>query len=324
MAHMRSYRSTGRIERAAGAAVAALKARAAAWEVPLVEAPERLSLVLWGCELILMPQPDGVQIDLVGPEERLIGTLRDSATEIFAEVGLPVLWDHVDVGALAPGLSLMRVEAVSPLTPGFLRVRLSGPEAGRFASGGLHFRLLLPPAGRPAIWPRVAGTGRTVWPEGADALHRPVYTVAAQGADWLDFDIFRHRGSPTCDWAEAGPVGATVGIIGPGGGWCPEAGRLFLFGDETALPAIRRMLDLAGGRARAVLRCAAADLGRLAGDPRVDRSDDLLAALAAQEACGPDHFLWFAASADEARAARRHLQDRGVARARFVAAAYWS
>ncbi|MEE2861569.1 MAG: hypothetical protein VYB46_12255 [Pseudomonadota bacterium] len=64
----------------------------------------------------------------------------------------------------------------------------------------------------------MAQTGRTVWREGRDAMHRPFYTVAAHGTDWIDFDIFRHAGSPTCMGAEAGPVGHPVGVLGPGGG----------------------------------------------------------------------------------------------------------
>lgn len=323
MSHLRNFTSTGVIDRASGAAVSALRARAAAWDMPMVETPEGLSVHLWGCELRLTPQTDSLRIDLFAPEQRLIGNLRETATEVFAEVGLPVRWDRVDVGALAPGLSLMRVVRVAPTTPGFLRVRLAGPDAARFGRGSLHFRLLLPPPGRPAIWPRVAESGRTVWPEGADALHRPVYTVAAHGDDWLDFDIFRHADSPTCAWAESNPTGQQIGILGPGGGWCPEASRLWLFGDETAMPAIARMLSLCRGEARAVLRCAAHDLGPLAGRPEVSRCDDLVAAL---EASGPfdDGFVWFAASTREARRARACLLDRGLPKTRFSAAGYWS
>lgn len=322
MSHLRAHRNFGTIPMASGAAVAALKARAAAWEVPLVETPDALSLFVWGCELRLVPGGDDVRIELSAPEARLIGTLQDSATELFAEAGLEVSWDRVDAGALAPGLSLMRVAAVTQRSPGFIRVRLAGPEAARFGDTGLHFRLLLPPAGRAAVWPRIGGSGRTEWPGGADALHRPVYTVAGQGDGWLDFDIFRHAGSPTCDWALSGPEGTEVGIIGPGGGWCPDASRLHLFGDETALPAITRMLDLAGGEVTAHVRADYPDLGPLAADPRVTRCDDLLAALAAAEP-RQGSFVWFAAEAGQARQARQHLIARGIDRKDFMAAAYW-
>lgn len=322
MSLLRSHRNFGTIPRASGAAAAALKARAAAWEVPLVETPEALSLFVWGCELRLVPGADEVRVELSAPEQRLIGNLQDTATELFAEAGLEVRWDRVDTGALAPGLSLMRVVSVTQRSQGFIRVRLSAPDAARFAVGSLHFRLLLPPAGRAAIWPRIGETGRTEWPGGADALHRPVYTVAAQDGDWLEFDIFRHDGSPTCDWALSDPVGAEVGVIGPGGGWCPEAAHLHLFGDETALPAIARILDLARGEVSAHIRAAYPDLGPLAADPRVVRCDDLMAALAGAD-LPQGSFVWLASEAAEARQARQHLLARGVDRKDFMAAAYW-
>ncbi|VDS07815.1 NADPH-dependent ferric-chelate reductase [Paracoccus haematequi] len=322
MSHLRTHRNSGTIPMASGAAAAALKARAAAWEVPLVETPDALSLFVWGCELRLVPGGDEVRVELTAPEARLIGSLQDSATELFTEAGLEVRWDRVDAGALAPGLSLMRVESVTQRSPGFIRVRLSGPDAGRFGIGSLHFRLLLPPAGREAVWPRVGASGRTEWPRGADALHRPVYTVAGHGDGWLDFDIFRHAGSPTCDWALSGPQGSTVGIIGPGGGWCPDAARLHLFGDETALPAIARMLELAQGEVTAHIRAAYPDLGPLAADPRVTRCDDLLAALARTD-LGKGSHVWFAAEAGQAREARQHLIARGIDRKDFLSAAYW-
>lgn len=322
MSHLRNHRNSGIIPMASGAAAAALKARAAAWDVPLVETAEALSLFVWGCELRLVPGGNDVRIELAAPEARLIGSLQDSATELFAEAGLEVRWDRVDAGALAPGLSLMRVLSVTQRSPGFVRVRLTGPDAARFGLGSLHFRLLLPPAGRVAVWPRIGASGRTEWPTGADALHRPVYTVADQGKDWLDFDIFRHAGSPTCDWALSGPQGSTVGIIGPGGGWCPEADRLHLFGDETALPAMARMLDLAQGEVTAHIRAACHNLGPLADDPRVARCDDLLAALAGAD-FGSGSFVWFAAEAAQARQARKHLIERGIDRKDFLSAAYW-
>lgn len=322
MSHLRTHRNFGIIPRASGAAAAALKARAVAWDVPLEETADALSLFVWGCELRLIPGDDDVRVELSAPESRLIGSLQDSATELFAEAGLDVQWDRVDAGALAPGLSLMRVASVRQRSPGFIRVRLAGSDAARFGAGSLHFRLLLPPAGRAALWPRIGASGRTEWPTGADALHRPVYTVAEQAADWLDFDIFRHAGSPTCDWALSGPEGAEVGIIGPGGGWCPDADRLHLFGDETALPAIARMLDLARGQVSAHVRADLRDLGPLAADPRVTPCDDLLAALAEARLEQGSHF-WFAGEAGQARLARQHLIARGIDRKDFMAAAYW-
>ncbi|WP_108503002.1 siderophore-interacting protein [Paracoccus indicus] len=326
MSLMSSHRRVGVIPRASGAAAVAVKARASAWDVPLTETPGVISLFVWGCELRLTAESDSARVELLAPEPRLIGNLQDSASELFAEAGLEVAWDHVDEGALAPGLSLMTVARVTCPTPGFLRVRLRGPEAERFSRDSLHFRLLLPPSGRAPIWPRIGANGRTLWPSGEDALHRPVYTVAAQGQDWLDFDIFRHDGSPTCAWAETVSPGAEVAIIGPGGGWCPSGPALTLFGDQTALPAIARILQLApdmvAGPVRAFIDADAADLGALSGDPRVAIRRDLLTALRDVQ-LPQGGFVWFAGRAADARAARKHLVERGIAKRDFLAAAYW-
>lgn len=322
MAQLRTYRSTGTIPQASGAAAAALKARAAAWEVDLIESPGQIGMVLWGCEFWLIHDGASIRVELSGPEARLVGNLRDTASEIMAEVGLTVQWDRLDVGALAPGLSLFTLTSVRPRSPNFLRVRVTGDDAARFGQGSLHFRLLIAPEGRDPVWPRIGETGRTIWPDGADALHRPVYTVAAQGADWLDFDIFLHDGSPTCAWAAHALPGTPVGLLGPGGGWCPTAANLRLFGDQTALPAIVRMLDLCLGDATAVLRCMPADLGPFAADPRVTIVDDLLAALSECDIPDDSH-VWFAASGSEARKARAHLAARGLHKRDFTAATYW-
>lgn len=323
MSQLFAHRLGGVVPLTAGSAVAALRARAAAYGVSILETPERMTLALWGGELRLEPASDALRLDLHAPEARLIGLMQDMASEALAEAGIEIMWERVDTGALAPNLSLMRVASVRPLSPRFQRLRLQGPEAERFGRDGLHVRLLLPQPGRMARWPRIGPTGRTVWPEGPDALHRPVYTVADQQADWLDIDIFCHAGSPTCDWACADPSGDEVGVMGPGGGWCPEAQHLLLLGDQTALPAIRRMLALAGPRARAHVLADRDDLGALARDPRVSVTTDLLAALEA-EAPGPDSYVWFAAHAAQARDARAALLARGHPKTGFTAAAYWT
>lgn len=324
MSALGEHRTAGEIRLGAGLSVAALRARAVEWDLAVTEAEGLMTVQLWGGEITLgLTTAQGARLVIRAPERRLVQTIRDAVVEVLSADGVEIAWDHVETGALAPGLSLVRVVAVTERSPGFLRVRVAGPDVARFATGGLHFRLLLSPAGRAPVWPRIAANGRTQWPEGADALHRPVYTTVAQADDWLEFDIFRHAGSPTCDWAETRPIGQEVGIMGPGGGWCPEGARLALFGDETALPAISRMLVLSKGRVTAHLRVAADDLGDLAQDARVTRVPDLLAALETA-AIDPGTQVWFAGQEDQARAARAFLTGKGWGKRDFTAVAYWS
>ena len=318
-----SVQTRGQIENHGRRAVEALRQRAAQWDVPFDMRDDWAIFSVWKCEARLKCEGDLLDIILTAPDRRLLLTLQGSLAELFEDQKLAVIWDDVAEGALAPGLSLMRVRSVHRRSPGFVRVGVEAEDAERFASGGLHFRLLLPPQGRLPVWPRITASSRTVWPDGDDALHKPVYTTVRQAGTVLEFDVFRHAGSPTSDWADSNPIGQTVGIMGPGGGACPAGQPLFLFGDETALPAISRMLSLAEGPVHAFVRAAPEDLCELQDDPRVRRVDDLLAAL---EALPSNHggFTWFAAHAEAARKARVLLVGRGLKKQDFTAAAYWT
>ncbi|WP_254633924.1 siderophore-interacting protein [Mesorhizobium sp. GbtcB19] len=133
------------------------------------------------------------------------------------------------------------------LSPHMQRVRFSGRDLGRLAHGGLHVRLLLPPAGRQAVWPTMGADGLIVWPSGEDALTVRVYTIRALDAlsGWLDIDFVLHPGAetPAASFAQNARPGDVIGMIGPGGGGVPEARNLLLIGDDTALPAIARILE---------------------------------------------------------------------------------
>ena len=133
------------------------------------------------------------------------------------------------------------------LSPHMQRVRFSGRNLGRFAHGGLHVRLLLPPAGRRPVWPTMGADGLIVWPSGEDALTVRVYTIRALdvAGGWLDVDFVLHPGTdtPAAAFAQNAQAGDVIGMIGPGGGGVPEAQHLLLLGDDTALPAIGRILE---------------------------------------------------------------------------------
>ncbi|MDO9638346.1 MAG: siderophore-interacting protein [Pseudotabrizicola sp.] len=315
--------ASGTIRMGAGAAVATIRARALEWDLPVVEAGGEIMVHLWQGQLILRQGQSDMRLSVTAPDRRLLQVIRDSVTELMEAEGIPVVWDKVDAGALAPGLMVLEKTAVWPLSPNFLRVRLTGDVAPLATGRGIHFRLLLPPRNRPPVWPMIGVTGRTVWPAGDDALHRAVYTVSGLGSEWVEFDLFVHGDSPACDWATASALGSSVGLMGPGGGTCPEADDLWLFGDQTALPAIRRMLSEATGQVRAFVFADPDDLGLLTQDARVTLSTDLLHDLHKAD-LPQDAFVWFAGREDQARAARKHLESQGRGKGSFACAAYWS
>ncbi len=160
-----------------------------------------------------------------------------------AEAGTPVFFREITV------------QSSTRISTHMQRVRFTGDNLARFASGGLHMRLLLPPRGRKPVWPTLGADGLMVWPSGDDALTVRVYTIRAIDpvAGWFDVDFVLHEGenTPAATFAANARPGEIIGLIGPGGGDASDQRNLLLFGDDTALPAIGRMLDSLAPESRA-------------------------------------------------------------------------
>jgi NADPH-dependent ferric siderophore reductase len=152
-----------------------------------------------------------------------------------SDAGMPVFFREITV------MSSTRISAHMQ------RLRFAGRDLARFTHGGLHMRLLLPPRGRRPVWPSMGVDGLLVWPSGDDALAVRVYTIRAVDAasGWLDVDFVLHPGhdTPAATFAQNARAGDVIGMIGPGGGDTPVAETLLLLGDDTALPAIGRILE---------------------------------------------------------------------------------
>lgn len=152
-----------------------------------------------------------------------------------SDAGTPVFFREITV------MSSTRI------SPHMKRLRFASKDLGRFTHGGLHMRLLLPPRGRRPVWPTLGADGLLVWPSGEDALTVRVYTIRAIDAasGWLDVDFVLHPGqdTPAAAFAQNARAGDVIGMIGPGGGEAPGAQTLLLAGDDTALPAIGRILE---------------------------------------------------------------------------------
>lgn len=238
----------------------------------------------------------------------------------------------------------MQVASARALTPLMRRVVLAG-DAAHYASGGLHVRVLIPPSGRAPLWPRVAPDGRTVSPSGEDALTPRVYTVrevdVARGEIAIDVVLHPGAATPGADWARRARPGDRVGLLGPGGAGLPPAGRYLLAGDETALPAIARMVAALPAGTQAAVRLEVADAGERQPLPSPARLDvqwlhrdgaapgtcDLLerAVRMVEFPAGADDIhVWAGCEQKTARALRRHMiHERGLARSRCAIAAYW-
>jgi NADPH-dependent ferric siderophore reductase len=157
----------------------------------------------------------------------------------------------------------VRVARVTPLTPSFVRVTLTGDDLDSFASIGLdqRIKLLLPIPGHgftdlpdgPDLW--------TFWRDLPDETRNPLrtYTVRSFRPDAreLDIDFVDHGATgPAGRWIAQATTGDELRIVGP---VVPDSqedlphtsvefdasrtGRVLLAGDETAAPAICAILE---------------------------------------------------------------------------------
>ena len=229
------------------------------------------------------------------------------------------------------------------LTPHMKRLTLAGDNLGRFArwtacssvgSKGPDQALLAHNRG-----------GRT---PGLAARTRPdvrIYTIRRIDVEKgeIDIDFVLHEGSAmpgACFAAEALP-GNLVGMTGPGGGTMPPADWYLLAGDETALPAIGRMLEDMPATAQAVVRievdsladcqplhsAAALDLQWLSREGRPAGTTALLeqaTRVVSWPQPGVKRFVWVGCEYSAFRAIRDHMrQERNLQRDEHLVVAYW-
>jgi NADPH-dependent ferric siderophore reductase len=250
---------------------------------------------------------------------------------------------NTDPAAGPRPVAVLTVTAVHQVTPAVRRVVLRGtPDA--VAAAGPTISLLVPRVGdHEPRWPQVARDGRIVWPIGAHGVSLRSYTARRQdpAAGEVDVDFVLHGDGPAAAWAAAAAPGAVLGVASSAPLGDAPAARLLLAGDETALPAISRVLAAAapGTRGLALLEVADAaeeqelehpdgvEVRWLHRDGTPPGGSTLLAdAVAALDppAAGDDVFAWVAAESAAVRAVRADLRGRwGLGRARHHAIGYW-
>ncbi|MEC8668117.1 MAG: siderophore-interacting protein, partial [Pseudomonadota bacterium] len=150
------------------------------------------------------------------------------------------------------------------------------------------------------------------------------------------FDIFEHEGGHTTEWARRAQAGDLVGITGPGSGEFPAGRDVLMAGDETALPALRRILEHspADRRGDVLIEVGHADdILDLPHPPGIRlqwvvraRGETLWDQLSVMDAPeGPDRHVWVAGEQDLVRKARaRFRREQGVAASEGYFANYWA
>ncbi|MGC4025528.1 MAG: siderophore-interacting protein [Mesorhizobium sp.] len=201
---------------------------------------------------VMQPDVGGLLLHAEAGDSSLLQEIKMELVEHVSEfTGIApseIVWhgDASDTGT-PPNFRLMRVVDTQRITPHMQRVRLAGKNLLRFSgNGNLHCKLLIPRDGFAPEWPFLDTQGSFRWGAGAG---RPIvrkYTIRSIDVEsgTLDIDMVIHAdGGPGSEWAKSARPGDTVGMVGPGGRGIGNAQWYLLAGDETALPAIARILE---------------------------------------------------------------------------------
>lgn len=296
-------------------------------------------------------RPGALQVGASAPDraglERLCLAIAEHVVE-FAEGETPEIgWQGLGQAALLADFRELRVVGVQDIAPRLRRLVLAGEDLARFDTlEDLHVRLYIPPEGeRDPQWPRQAADGRLLWPAPERRPARRAYTLrrvdAARGLVEIDFVLHPHgQGeSPGARFAGAARPGDRCGITGPGGGGLKPADWHLLLGDETALPAIARLLEAMPRTARGV---AVVEVDGAADEIPVDHPPGYtlrwlhrapaepgqhsllpgaLAGIAWPEQ--GSRYVWAACEQEGAVRLREALREAGLEKPEFRVAAYW-
>ena len=297
-----------------------------------------LSLDTYYGRIRFLPGAEGLEVEIRAPHAEYLQVLKDTIVAQIAaadpKLADAIRWrDAPTKGRLPANAVIMTVLSVAPLAGGFLRVMLQG-DVARFTDTAIHFRLGIPPEGRAARWPRVAQNGATEWPEGEDRLHLPVYTARAVDAarGTLCFDLFEHAAGRATQWARTARPGQEVLVMAPGGGGCLVSGDIRGFADETAFPAVARILEAnpeatghitlytdAKGTAYPLPDHPRMQIDYAAPERREDMGQDAKDAIAKEK----DIFLWFAGERELATSVRSAWRASGRRPKDAYVSAFW-
>ena len=288
-------------------------------------------------------------IELACPSEEALQMSRTMLAEhLFYFAGddpFELTWSKPAPRARVANLHEVTVVSAGDVTPHMRRVIVACADVTPFVGGDMHVRLLVPPKGRPPVWPGLRDDGRIAWPEGEDELLVRIYTIRAVDTArkelWIDFLQHPLPGvaTPGADFARDARPGDRVALVGPGGGGLPQAERILFVGDESALPAIARIAAEVPAQTRLTAIVEVEDAAEeqplpTAGTlevrwlhrktyPPGARNGLAEAAIEALGTIDEDTFVWVACEREDIRLIRAALKDRGHDRKRMYVAWYW-
>ena len=240
-----------------------------------------------------------------------------------------------------PDFRRLVLRSVTDLTPLMRRMVVGGDELVGFEvpDPAASVRLLIPePGAAGLVVPEWRGN-EFLYDDGSRPTIR-TFTPRRFDPDAheMAIDVVLHETGAVTTWLEGASIGDEVAISGPGRGYdVPTEGTLVLAGDETALPAIAQIVEIAPAgvqvRVLAEVRSNEARLD-LVDQDRVriewfvadasqgERGSMLVDALGSIDLAGDVH-VWAAGEAKVMQAIRTLLRDAGLHRSRMTVRGYW-
>lgn len=256
-----------------GAIIAQLCDHMLEHNVEVSESPAGPILILGDVRTQFSSDGEATLVDIVAPDlEGLYFARMSVASHIleFAGENPPLIAWTGDGSEIVrpPNFQILDVVGCRMVTPHMRRLTFSGENVARFAGlDALNLNLMIqhPDAQEPQ-WPRVRESGVIAWdqPELRPMMRK--YTVRSVdcAAGTLDIDFVLHADAgPGAGFAQMAEVGDRVGVVGPGGGGLVSADWYLFAGDETALPAIARMLESLPADARGKIFLEVADASEM-------------------------------------------------------------
>nr|WP_246742715.1 siderophore-interacting protein [Rhodomicrobium vannielii] len=297
--------------------------------------------------------PKANMISLRAEADEMLGlyymrmALAGHVKELAGESEPDIVWsgDGSDI-MTPPNFRLIRVRAIRDITPHMRRIAFAGSDLARFASDeDLHMGLVIPQLGTTMVVPTIGKDGLLCWPEG---MARPVirrYTTRRcdpqSGTMEVDF-VLHDAAGPGAAFAANCKLGDVLGVAGPFGSSVPQdRGWYLLAGDETALPAISRILEFLPEAARGVALIEVADEAcevQLASRTSIEvrwlhRNGEApgTTTLLADAVRGVEFpadtssvYAWVGCEFDAFKAIRAHLRkERGLKKGQQLVVAYW-
>ncbi len=241
-------------------------------------------------------------------------------------------------------LHIGEVTRTDRVSPGMVRVTVSGPGMASFTSTGIadeSVRIHFPePSGRLNL-PSIDSDGNWSYPEAVEA-HVAPYTVRRHDPllGEIDFEFVQHGHGRAAAWAASAQVGDRIAFGDARGLHTPHAGvrRQVYVTDATGLPALARLLEDRPEEVDALAAVEIADathrlpLTRPAGRVQVQWIEgrgngvapSAITEVLREIPVGDHTHLWVAGESGALRDARRLLRhERGLSAEQYTLVGYW-